>query len=152
MRLRQRRCESSAIFGRVLEDTGKPPGFSVQVLKQVFAPMGQDASFEGFPANRAWRMIRNGERDGMFNATRTSEREGICSFPDEPPSRDRFVLFVRTADVGKLKFSLFDDLIGHDVAVREQIPGLFEARSDRVARIVEIFTRASQHGRNDQRQ
>ena len=109
-----------------LEDTGKPPGFNVQVLKQVFAAMGQDASFEGFPSNRAWRMILSGERDGMINALRTSEREGICSFPDEPLSQDRFVFFVRTADVGKLKFSSFDDLVGHDVAVREQVPGLFE--------------------------
>ena len=45
--------------------------------------MGQDASFGGFPSNRAWRMILNGERDGMINATHTSERAEICSVPDE---------------------------------------------------------------------
>ena len=86
-------------------------------------------SFEHLPTNWAWRMIASGERDGLINATRTSEREEICSFPDEPLHRDRVVLFVRTADVGKLKFSSFGDLVGHDVAVREQLPGLFEQPS-----------------------
>ena len=57
---------------------------------------------------------------------RTSERERICSFPDEPLVQERWVLFVRTADVGKLKFSSFDDLVGHDVAVRGTVPGVFE--------------------------
>ena len=33
---------------------------------------------------------------------------------------------MRTADIGKLKFSSFDDLVGHDVAVRGPVPGLFE--------------------------
>jgi polar amino acid transport system substrate-binding protein len=88
--------------------------------------MGQDASFEGSPSNRAWRMVLDGERDGMINALRTREREAICLFPDEPLSRERWVLFIRTADVGTLKFSSFDDLVGHDVAIREQLPGLFE--------------------------
>ena len=104
-----------------MEDIGnnKTPGFNVQVLKQVIAAMGRDASFEGFPSNRAWRMILNGERDGMINATRTSEREEICSFPDEPLSRDRFV---RRADVGTLKFSSLDDLVGYNVTAGK-IPG-----------------------------
>ena len=30
---------------------------------------------------------------------------------------ERWVFFVRTADVGRLKFSSFDDLIGHEIAV-----------------------------------
>ena len=62
----------------------------------------------------------------MFTVLRTSERERICSFPDEPLKQERWVLFVRTADVGKLKFSSFDDLVGHDVAVHGPVPGLFE--------------------------
>jgi polar amino acid transport system substrate-binding protein len=121
------RLVSTFWFGPV-EDIGdnKAARFDVEVLKQLFAAMGQDAFFEGFPSNRAWRLILNRERDGMINATRTSEREAICSFPDEPLSQERFVFFVRTADLGKLTFSSFDDLIGHDVAVREQVPGLFE--------------------------
>ena len=54
------------------------------------------------------------------------EREQICAFTDEPLDQHRWVLFVRTADIGKLRFSSFDDLIGHDVAVHEAVPGLFD--------------------------
>jgi polar amino acid transport system substrate-binding protein len=71
-------------------------------------------------------MVLRGERDGMFPTYRTSEREQICSFPDEALIRNRWVLFVRTADVGKLKFSSLDDFVGHDVAVRESIASLFQ--------------------------
>jgi polar amino acid transport system substrate-binding protein len=108
------------------EDLGddKAPGFSVEVLRQVFAAMGQDASFENFPWDRGWMMIVRGERDGIFTDLRTSERERVCFFPDEPLKQERWVLFVRTADVGKLKFSSFDDLVGHDVAVHGPAPGL----------------------------
>jgi polar amino acid transport system substrate-binding protein len=71
-------------------------------------------------------MLAQGEADGLFSGPRTAEREGICSFPDEPLIHDRWVFFVRTADVGKLKFSSFDDLVGHDVAVPGIVPGLFQ--------------------------
>ena len=102
----------------------KSPGFFVEVLRGVFAAMGQDASFDALPPNRGWMMIVRGERDGAYAGLRTSEREQICSFPDEPLAQERWVMFVRTADVGKLKFSSFDDLIGHDVAVRGSLPGM----------------------------
>jgi polar amino acid transport system substrate-binding protein len=105
---------------------GKAPGFPAEVLRQVFAAMGQDVSFEAVPPKRAWMMIVRGEREGMPAVIRTSERERFCSFPDEPLAQDRWVLFVRTADIGKLKFSSNDDLIGHDVAVLENYPGLLE--------------------------
>jgi polar amino acid transport system substrate-binding protein len=107
-------------------DNDKAPGFSVEVLRQVFAVMDQEASFETFPWERAWLMVVRGERDGIFTNLRTTERERICAFPDEPMKQERWVLFIRTADVGKLKFSSFDDLVGHDVAVHKPVPGLFE--------------------------
>jgi polar amino acid transport system substrate-binding protein len=71
-------------------------------------------------------MVYRGERDGMFTALRTSERERICYFPDEPLKQERWVFFVRTADAGKLKFSSFDDLVGHDIAVHRPADGVFE--------------------------
>ncbi len=104
----------------------KAPGFSVEVLRQVFAAMGQDVSFEAFPLNRSWMMIAHGEADGIFSSWRTSERERICAFPDEPLKQEKWVFFIRTADVGKLKFSSFEDLVVHDVAVHGPVPGLFE--------------------------
>jgi len=105
-------------------DDDQAPGFSVEVLRQVFAAMGQDVSFEAFPVNRSWMMIARGERDGIFSVTHISQGKQICSFSDEPLKQERWVLFIRAADIGKLKFSSFDDLIGHDVAVNGI--GLFE--------------------------
>jgi polar amino acid transport system substrate-binding protein len=107
-------------------DDNKEPGFSVEVIRQVFASMGQSASFEAFPRNRSWTMVARGEADGIFSESRSSERERICAFPDEPLKQERWVFFIRTADAAKLKFSSFEDLIGHDVAVHGPVPGLFE--------------------------
>jgi polar amino acid transport system substrate-binding protein len=118
----------TATYSGPLKDISddRAPGADLETVKQVFTTMGQDVSFEFFPTRRAWMMIARGERDGKTGVVRTSERERICSFPDEPLHEERSVLFVRTADVGRLKFSSFDDLIGHDVAVIEPIPGSSE--------------------------
>jgi polar amino acid transport system substrate-binding protein len=105
---------------------GKVPGFPAEVLGQVFAAMGQKASFEAIPPNRSWTMIVRGERDGMLAVVRTSARARVCSFPDEPLAQIKWFLFVRTADIGKLKFASFADLTGHDIAVTESYPGLLE--------------------------
>jgi polar amino acid transport system substrate-binding protein len=93
------------------------PGFSTEVLKRVFAAMGQEASFEEFPWARAAGLVFRGERDAIFTAFRNDERERFCRFPNEPLVRDKWVFFVRAADAGKLKFSSYDDLVGHDIAV-----------------------------------
>src|SRR6201998_1894812 len=93
------------------------PGFSTEVLKRVFAAMGQEASFEEFPWARGAGLVFRGERDAIFTAFRNDERERFCYFPSEPLARDKWVFFVRAADAGKLKFSSFDDLVGHDIAV-----------------------------------
>jgi polar amino acid transport system substrate-binding protein len=117
-----------ADFAPPFEDLGdeKAPGFSVEVLRQVFAAMGQDTFFQAFPNRRGWTMIARGEADGIFSGPRIGERERICSFPDEPLVHDRWVFFVRTADAGKLKFSSPDDFVGYQVAVPGTVPGLFE--------------------------
>jgi polar amino acid transport system substrate-binding protein len=103
----------------------KVPGYTVEVLRQVFAAMGQDVSLEQLPWNRGWLLISRGERDGLFTALRTSDRERICHFSDEPMKWEKWVLFIRSADAGRLKFSSFDDLVGHDVAVHEPVHGVF---------------------------
>jgi polar amino acid transport system substrate-binding protein len=93
------------------------PGFSTEVLKQVFSAMGQEASFEEFPWARAAGLVFRGERDAIFTAFRNDERARFCHFPNEPLARDKWVFFVRAAKAGKLKFSSFEDLVGHDIAV-----------------------------------
>jgi len=107
-------------------DDDEPGGFDVGVVRQVLAAMNRDASFEYFPTNRAWAMVASGGYDGMLAVFRTSERERICSYPDEPTHQDKVVFFVRTADVGKLGFSSLDDLIGHDIAVSATALNLFK--------------------------
>ena len=120
------RLLSDLYFGPAPEalDANTAPG--LEVFRQVFAAMGQYVSIETTPPKRAWMMVVRGEREGILAVIRTSERERFCTFPDEPLARERWVMFVRTADVGKLKFSSFDDLVGHDVAVAEGVPGVLE--------------------------
>src|SRR3984893_5977272 len=93
------------------------PGFSTEVLKQVLTAMGQEASFEEFPWARAAGLVFRGERDAIFTAFRNDERARFCHFPNEPLARDKWVFFVRAADAGRLRFSSFDDVVGHDIAV-----------------------------------
>ena len=93
------------------------PGFSTEVLRGVFASMKQEVSFEEFPWARAAQLVFRGERDGIFTAFYNEERARYCHFPSEPLARDKWILFVRTADVERLRFASFDDLIGHDIAV-----------------------------------
>jgi polar amino acid transport system substrate-binding protein len=107
-------------------DDEKAPGFSIEVLRQVFAAMNQDASFESFSWERGWWMMRRGERDGMVTVLHTADRERICAFPDEPLKHESWVLFARTADIATSKFSSFNDLIGHEVAVHAPVPGVLE--------------------------
>jgi polar amino acid transport system substrate-binding protein len=108
----------------VLSDD-EAPGFNVEILRQVFAAMGREASFEELPLSRAWATASSGERDGMVGVVRTSEREAFCLFPDEPLTQERWVFFVRTADAGRLKFSSFEDLVGHDIAVTGPVGGVY---------------------------
>jgi polar amino acid transport system substrate-binding protein len=99
-----------------LSDAGAP-GFSTEVLRHVFASMKQEVSFEEFPWARAAQMVFRGEREGIFTAFYNEERARHCHFPSEPLAHDKWIFFVRTADVGRLRFSSFDDLLGHDIAV-----------------------------------
>jgi polar amino acid transport system substrate-binding protein len=107
----------------------KVPGFGVEVVRQVLAGLGEDVSFELVPTKRAALMVMRGERDGILAALRDADTERFCSFPDEPLVYDRWVLFVRTIDLGKLKFRSTDDIAGHDIAVHEPAPGVFEQQS-----------------------
>lgn len=93
------------------------PGFSTEVLRRVLAAMGREASFEELPWARAAALVFSGERDAIFTAFYNEERARFCYFPKEPLARDKWVFFIRTADLGKLKFSSFEDLVGHEIAV-----------------------------------
>jgi polar amino acid transport system substrate-binding protein len=102
------------------------PVFSVELIRQVFAGVGQNVPFEISPIRRSWTMIARGEADGILSGLRTDERGRICSFPDEPLRQEKWVFFERAVDVGKRQFSSFDDLVGYQVAVPRIVAGLFE--------------------------
>jgi len=93
------------------------PGFSTEVLKAVFGSMKQEVSFEEFPWARAAQLVFRGDREGLFTAFYNEERARFCHFPKEPLARDKWIFFIRSADVGRLKFSSFEDLVGHQIAV-----------------------------------
>jgi polar amino acid transport system substrate-binding protein len=93
------------------------PGFSTEVLSHVFAAMGRAASFDELPWARAAELVFNGERDAIYTAFYSEERARFCYFPKEPLAHDKWIFFVRTADLGRLTFTSFDDLVGHDIAV-----------------------------------
>jgi hypothetical protein len=74
-------------YPALFRDDDKAPGPDIEILRQVFAAMGQNVSFESFPPKRDWVMVDRGERDGMTGVLRTSVRERICSFLEEPLQR-----------------------------------------------------------------
>ena len=92
------------------------PGFSAEVVKHVFAMVGQEVTFEWMPWARAAEMVFRGDRDAIITAFYNEERARYCYFPTEPLARDKWIFFVRSADAGKLTFSSFDDLVGHEIA------------------------------------
>ena len=57
----------NGLYGSTGND--KAPGFSVEVLRQVFAAMGQEVSIEAFPVARSWMIVaRGGARATEFSA------------------------------------------------------------------------------------
>jgi polar amino acid transport system substrate-binding protein len=100
------------------------PSFSTEILRQVFAAVNREVSFEDLPWSRALKMVFRGERDAVYPAMYTNERARFCYFPDEPLLAPvKWVFFVRAADTEKLRFLSFDDLVGHDIAMRGALLG-----------------------------
>jgi polar amino acid transport system substrate-binding protein len=93
------------------------PGFSTEVLRHVFNAMGQEAAFEEYPWARAAALVFSGERDALYTAFYNEERARFCFFPSESLARDKWVLFVRSDEAGKLRFTSLDDLKGYRIGV-----------------------------------
>jgi len=93
------------------------PGFSVEVIRRVFAGMGQQVEIHQFPWARAQAMVYQGKNDGLFSAFKNAERMENCYYPDEPLVSDRWVLFVREDNLNRLAFHSLADLDGRTVGV-----------------------------------
>jgi hypothetical protein len=57
------------------------PGFSTEVLKHVFAAMGQEVSFEEFPWARALELVFRGERDHSLLRSAITSESAFATFP-----------------------------------------------------------------------
>jgi polar amino acid transport system substrate-binding protein len=58
-------AESLRIVTEESVSDNSDPGLPVEIVRQVFASMGEDASIEFVPLNRVWRMVLGGEADGI---------------------------------------------------------------------------------------
>jgi polar amino acid transport system substrate-binding protein len=88
------------------------------MVRTVVAAMGRTPEIERLPWPRALAMVMRGERDALFSAFHDAERAKLCHYPDEPLGYSRWLLFVRAADVGRLRFTALADLEGHRIGVQ----------------------------------
>ncbi len=101
----------------VYEAHGKIVGYSIDILDKVFAEMGVKTTMTQYPWARATKLTFSGQADALFHASKHEERMKYCYYPDEPLTDSQYVLFIRKADIGKLVFDSYDDLLGYRVGV-----------------------------------
>lgn len=101
---------------RVVTDQGATN--HAAMVRAALAAMGRTADIERLPWPRALAMVMRGERDALFSAFHDQERARLCHYPSEPLGYSRWLLFVRAADVGRLRFTALADLEGHRVGVQ----------------------------------
>lgn len=76
-------------------DNGKPTGLLVEILREAFRRMGQPVDFKLMPWPRCLAEARSGNVDAVGAMYRTSDREDLFSFADEPALLQTESLFVR---------------------------------------------------------
>lgn len=93
------------------------PGFDVEILAATISEMGHVATFEFFPWNRAYEMVKTGQRDGLCSCSYLPEREEDFLFSDPTGVAVRGV-FSRDEDTSKaIPIEALRDLQGKKVAV-----------------------------------
>ncbi|PTX91544.1 transporter substrate-binding domain-containing protein [Opitutus sp. ER46] len=99
-------------------DGTRARGFSVEVVQRVLGQMGATSGqIQILPWARAQEMAYRGELDAVFSTSFSEQRSEFCHFPAESLIESRWVLFIRQADLGRLRFERFEDLKGHRVGV-----------------------------------
>ncbi|THB81308.1 MAG: hypothetical protein D3926_02715 [Desulfobacteraceae bacterium] len=93
-------------------------GFSTEIVEAVLKDMNvKISSLRIYPWARAETLAFSGKVDMIYSASKSSKRLEHCHFPDEPLIISPNVLFIRKADVGKLRFDSFSDLKGYRVGI-----------------------------------
>lgn len=76
-------------------EEGKLKGLAVEVIKRTFKEMKQPITIEVLPWARAMRYIKNGNRDAVFTAFKTPQRERFADFSNQVLMQQAVSLFVR---------------------------------------------------------
>jgi len=111
-------CDSTPPWIYFDKTENRVVGLWAAMVRGAMKSMGEKhEEFTIFPWARLLEMGLKGELDGVFGATINEERMKVMWFPEEPLMEDPWVLWIRKADVGKLKFTSFEDLKGHTVGL-----------------------------------
>ena len=117
------------LFGKTLEiavDVWHPyenisdqqaPGFSTEVITNVFQSMGVKINLKEYPWARGLKNVYEGISDALFTAFPSEERRIHCYYPDEPLAIEKWVLFIRSEDKDNFQFKSYDDLIDKSIGV-----------------------------------
>ncbi len=117
------------LFGKTLEiavDVWHPyedisnqqaPGFSTEVITNVFQSMGVNFNLEEYPWARGLKNVYEGISDALFTAFPSEERKRYCYYPDEPLATEKWVLFIRSEQKAKFQFRSYDDLKDKSIGV-----------------------------------
>jgi polar amino acid transport system substrate-binding protein len=95
----------------------RSPGFSTEVIARVLREMGVQSETREFPWARAVKDVFGGKRDALYSAFWTEERALYCYYPEESLMREKWVFYVRSADIDELSFSSYDELKDRRIGV-----------------------------------
>jgi len=120
---------NNPLFGKTLEiavDVWHPyedisdqqaPGFSTEVITNVFQSMGIKINLKEYPWARGLKNVYEGISDALFTAFPSEERRIHCYYPDEPLAIEKWILFIRSEDKDNFQFRSYDDLIDKSIGV-----------------------------------
>ncbi|SDH32106.1 substrate-binding periplasmic protein [Propionivibrio dicarboxylicus] len=74
-------------------DNGRPVGFSVDVVREAFARIGEPLRIDAYPVARAIAYYEAGKVDGLFTIKPTEARRARMLFTRHPVLKQDFVLF-----------------------------------------------------------
>jgi polar amino acid transport system substrate-binding protein len=93
-------------------------GYSTEIMERVLGNMKiKIASNRIVPWARGENMVFNGKVDVLYSSSPSEKRRNACFLTEEPLIDSIWVLFIRKADVKRLKFEKFSDLDGKKVGV-----------------------------------
>lgn len=97
---------------------GRLTGLSTEIMRAVLDRMGasvQDLS--SYPWARGLKLLEGGRLDVLYSAVFDRERQLYARYPKTPLFTTQWIFFIRSEDVGRLRFRSFVDLENGGVGV-----------------------------------